>query len=54
MYHMDLISHNFDEIPIKLADPIILAAETSQKDNVNFGKAVKYDDREDFMKAMEK
>ena len=52
--HMDLISRNYDDGSIKLADPIFSAAETSQKDNLHLGKATKYDNREDFMKAMEK
>ena len=51
---MDLISCNSDDGPIKLADPIILVAETSQKYNLHLGKAIKSDDREDFMKATEK
>ena len=51
---MDLISRNSDDGSINLADPRIIAAETSQKDNLHLGKAMKADDREDFMKAMEK
>ena len=51
---MDLISHNSDDGSINLADPRILAAETYQKDNFHLGKAMKSDDREDFMKATEK
>ena len=54
MDHMNLISRNCDDESINLADPIILTAETSQKDNPHFGKAMKADDSEDFMKAMEK
>ena len=54
MDHMDLISCNCDDESINLADPIILTAETSQKDNPHLGKAMKADDSEDFMKAMEK
>ena len=54
MDHMDITSHNFDDWYNNLADPIILAAETSQKDNIYFFKATKADDCEDFMKAMEK
>ena len=51
---MDLISSNSDDGYINLADPKILAAETSQKDNVNLGEAMKADDREDFMTVMKK
>ena len=54
MYHMDLISRNSDDGSITLAYPIILVAETFQKDNLHLGKAMKSDDCEDFMKAMEK
>ena len=54
MDHMDLISRNYDDGSINLADPIILSSETSQKDNTHLGKAMKADDSEDFMKAMEK
>ena len=49
MDHMDLISSHSNDGYINLADPIILAAETFQKDNLHFGKAMKDDDREDFM-----
>ena len=49
MDHMDLISRNSDDGSINLADPRILTAETSQKDNLHLGKAMKSDDREDFM-----
>ena len=52
--HMDLISRNSDDGYINLAEARILAAETSQKDNLYLGKAMKADDREVFMKAMEK
>ena len=48
--HMDLIRHNLDDGYINLAEPKILAAETSQKDNLHFGKALKDDDCEGFMK----
>ena len=54
MDHIDLISHNVDDGYINLADPRILAVETSQKDNLHFGAAMKYGYREDYMKAMEK
>ena len=54
MDHMDLISQNFYDISINLAYPIIIAAETSQKDNLHLVKAMKSDDPEDFMKTMEK
>ena len=54
MDHMDLISRNCDDKSIILSYPIIIAAETSQKDNIYFFKATKADDCEDFMKAMEK
>ena len=49
-----MISHNSDDESINLADPIIIAAETSQKDNLNLGKSMKADYREDFMKSMGK
>ena len=52
MDHMDLISRNYDDGSINLADPRILEAKNSQKDNPHFGKAMKADDREDFMKAI--
>ena len=35
MDHMYLKSHNFDDGSIELADPRIIAAETSQKDNLH-------------------
>ena len=54
MDHMDLKSRNCDEKSSNLADPIILTAETSHKDNLPLGKAMKDDDSEDFTKAMEK
>ena len=54
MDQMDLISCNSDDGSINLVDPRIIAAETSQKDNPHLGKAMKDDDREDLMKAMEK
>ena len=54
MDHMDMISCNSDKRYIKLADPIILTAETSQKDNLYLDKAMKADDCEEFMKAMGK
>ena len=52
--HMDLISRNYDKGFINLVDPIILETETSHKDNINLGEAMKVDDCDDFMKAMEK
>ena len=54
MDHMDLISRNCDDISINIVDSMILTAETSQKDNLYLGKAMKADDSEDFMKATEK
>ena len=37
MYHMDLICCNSDDVSINISDPRILAAETSQKDNLHLG-----------------
>ena len=54
MDHMDLISRNIDDNSINLADPRLLAADISEKDNLHLGEAMKADDREDFLKAMEK
>ena len=54
MDHMDLISCNSDDGSINLVDPIILAAETSQRYNLHLGEAMKANNREYFMKAMEK
>ena len=54
MDHMDLISHNSDYGSINLSDPKILAAETSWKNNLRLGEAMKADDCEDFMTVMEK
>ena len=54
MDNMDLISRNSDEGSMNLADPRIIASETSQKDNPHLGEAMKADDCEDFMKSMEK
>ena len=54
MDHMDLISRNFYGGSINLADPIILADETSHKDNLRLGEATKAGDCEYFMKAMGK
>ena len=54
MDHMDLISRNSDDVSTNLVDPIIIAAETSLKDNLHLGEAMKADDRENFMKEMEK
>ena len=51
---MDLISRNSDDGSINLAYLRILTAETSQKDNLYLGETMKANDREDFMKAMEK
>ena len=51
---MDMISHNFGEGSINLVEPIILAAETSQEDNLHQGKAMKDDYHKDFTKATEK
>ena len=52
--HMYMISRNYDDIPINIAYPGIFASESSQKYNLHLGKAMKSDDREDFMKIMEK
>ena len=46
---MDLLSRNSNDGSSNLADPIILAAETSQKDNLHLGEAMKSDDCEDYM-----
>ena len=54
MDHMDLISRKFDNGSINLEYPRIVAAETSQKNNLHLGESMKSDDREDFIKAMEK
>ena len=54
MDHMDMISRNYDDGSINLAYPIILAAETSQKDNLHLVKSMEDDDSEDFIKAIEK
>ena len=51
---MDLISHNSDGESFNLAYPKIIAAETSQKNNLHLGKATKADDIDNFMKAMGK
>ena len=39
---------------INVAKPRVLASETSQKDNLNLGKSMKADDREDFIKAIKR
>ena len=52
--NLDQISHKFYDGPNNLADPSIIAAETSQKDNPHLGKAIKSDNREDFMKVLVK
>ena len=52
MDHMDMISCKSDNGYINLADPIILAEETSQKNNLYLGEAMKVDDFEDLMRAM--
>ena len=54
MDHMDMIIFNFDGGSMNLGDPIIIAAETSHKDNLHLGKAIKADNCEDLMKATEK
>ena len=51
---MELISRNSDYVSINLADSGIIALENSQKDHLHLGKAIKYDDRKDFIKAMRK
>ena len=48
---MDLISGNFDDGYINIADPRIHAAETSQKYNLHLVEAMKANDCEDFIKA---
>ena len=53
MDNMDLISWDYNDGYINFADPRILAAKTSQKDDLHFRKAMKSDDRKDFMKATE-
>ena len=52
MEHMNVISCNSDDGFINLADPRILTAETSQKDNLYLVKAIRADDCEDFMIVM--
>ena len=54
MDQMDLISRNFDDRSINFLGPIILAAETSHKDNIHLVAAMKVDDGEDLMKSMKK
>ena len=54
MDHMDMISRNSDNGSINLVDPRIPAAETSQKDNLHLGEAMKADDGGDFMTVMKK
>ena len=54
MEHIDLMSRNRDNGSNNLVDPNILAEENSQKDSLHLGEAMKYDDREYFMKAMGK
>ena len=54
MYQMDMISRRFDDRFIKLAYPMIISEETSQKDSLHFGESIKTDDSEDFMTVMEK
>ena len=51
---MDLISCSLDGGYINLAYPRIIAVENYQKDNLHLGKAMKSDDHEYFMRAMEK
>ena len=51
---MDLISRNYGDGSIKLADPRILAAGTSQKDNLHLGRTIKDNYREYFVTIMEK
>ena len=46
---MDMISCKFDGGYINLAYPRILAAETSQKDNLYLGKSIKAGNCEDFI-----
>ena len=53
MDHMDMTSRKYDDGFINLADPIIPAEETSQKDHLHLGEAMKSDNREDSMKVME-
>ena len=54
MDHMDLISRNSNDESINLAEPIIIAAETSRIDNIYLGESIKADDCEDFMKLIQK
>ena len=54
MDHINLISRNSGYGSINLADPRILVAETSQKDNLHLGEAIKADYCEDFMTVMGK
>ena len=53
MDHMGLISRNLDDVSINLLDPRILAAKTSQKDNLRLGETMKYYDRENLLKELE-
>ena len=50
---MGLISRNLDDVSINLLDPRILAAKTSQKDNLRLGETMKYYDRENLLKELE-
>ena len=54
MDHMDLISCNSDDGFINLEYSRILAVESSEKDNLHLGEAMKSDERKDFIKETEK
>ena len=54
MDRMYLISQNSENKSINLPEPIILASETSHKDNLHLVEAMKADCCKDFMKAMKK
>ena len=47
-----MISHNYDDGSTNILDSRIFEAETSQKDNLHLGEAIKADYSEDFMKAV--
>ena len=49
-----MISHNYDDGSINLANPIIPAENVSQKGNHHSGKAMRADDYEDIMKTVGK
>ena len=53
MGHIYLISRNFDDIFINLEKQETLAYENSYKDSLHFGIAMKGEDHEDFMRAIQ-